>query len=125
MMMIVVMIDGMVTFLLECLVQYLVKHQCQKDGYRKPDQQRIEADDHGVSKRANKLIIAKQSVEMLKANPGAVRYTTEYRVILEGDLQAVHRLVEKHQQPHDGRQQHHVELPFTPQVLPDTLWSSE
>jgi hypothetical protein len=54
---------------------------------------------------------------MLKTNPGAAPKTGPHKVILKGDLKAVHGDVLKDKDPCEGQQEKHIELPIPGKVL--------
>ena len=101
-------------------VDHLVEHQGKDDRRRESEQQVVETDCDRVLDGANELIIAKKGLEMLETYPGTALNPSEYRVVLERNLQTVHWFVEKNDEPDNRWQQHGIDLPFAPEMIPGT-----
>ena len=102
-------------------VQDFIEHEGEQDRHREAEHQAERADDDGVLDCAQELGVREQGLEMLNSHPGAGGNSPEHRIVLECDLQSVHRLVEEQEEPDDHRRQHHIDLPFRPEMVGQPL----
>ena len=97
---------------LECFfeksVAELIAHKGQRDCQRKSYDDAVNAEDKGVFEGKHKLIRLKELYEMLEADPGAVKDSHCWRIILEGHDKAKKRQVRKTEQEQGRGGEKHI-----------------
>ena len=100
---------------LEALPVQLVKHDCQEDRDREPENEAEGVQKEGVQKHSSAVITGKEFLEVLQTYPMASGDPEGCLVIPEGDLHTVHREITEDNKEGQGWKKQNPQLPVPPQ----------
>ena len=103
--------------LAESLSRQIVQQQRENNRDRNAYQKRVDAQRQRIFQECREFIAAEEALEMGKMVPLATPYPKLSDVVLEGDLNAVHRNIMKNDIIYNDRQDHQIQNPVFADVL--------
>ena len=96
---------------LESLVLDLIQHQREQNRHREAPYYVVNTDQQRIAQQSEHIRAFKEANEVIHANPRAAQNTSYKRKFLEGDHDAIHRIIGKYEEEDNDGQDHHDQFP--------------